>query len=128
MPLTSPTLANFILIIHVMFILFVATGLPLVWIGVPLGWHWVRSVWFRRIHLAAIISVMVESWVGLTCPLTTWEVRARGASAPGLATGFIPYWLHRLFFYYFPPWIFGLVYTLFALAVTFTYWRYPPRR
>ncbi|MHB1950673.1 MAG: DUF2784 domain-containing protein [Acidiferrobacteraceae bacterium] len=122
----KPIIANIVLIVHVAFIVFVVAVPPLVWWGAPRGWRWVRSRGLRNVHLWAIFYVVVESWLGVACPLTVWEADLRGSGAPGAAVGFIPYWLHRLFFYRLPGWVFEVLYTLFAFAVVFTYWRYPP--
>ena len=121
-------LANMILIIHVAFIVFAVSVPPLVWWGAPRGWQWVRGRRLRTIHLLAVCYVAAETWFGIACPLTVWEADLRNDHRQGLAAGFIPYWLHRLFFYQLPPWMFEVAYTLFAVAVVFTYWRYPPTR
>ena len=42
--------------------------------------------------------------------------------------GFVEHWLQRVLYYDAPAWVFTLAYSLFALAVLATWWRYPPRR
>ena len=63
--------ADVLLLGHVLFVGFVVLGLALVLLGNPLGWNWVRNPWFRFAHLAAIGVVVLQSWIGLICPLTT---------------------------------------------------------
>ena len=118
-------LADFILIAHFTFVLFVVGGLALIWTGAAAGWRWVRNGWFRIAHLAAIFVVAIESLLGKLCPLTVWEDALRGAPAE---TGFIARWVHRVLFYSFPEWVFTIAYVLFALAVAVTFWRVPPQR
>jgi hypothetical protein len=120
-------LADFILIVHFLFVLFVVGGLALIWIGAALGWGWVRNFWFRVAHLGAIVFVAGEAIVGIWCPLTVWEARLRGARAE---KSFVAQWVHRLLFYDFPEWVFTTAYVLFALAVAATWWfvRPEPRR
>ena len=60
--------ADFILIIHFLFVLFVVGGLALIWIGAAWGWLWVRNYWFRIAHLVAIAYVAVEAVLGVVCP------------------------------------------------------------
>ena len=118
-------LAELILIIHFAFVLFVVGGLATIWIGAAAGWRWVRNFWFRILHLAAIVFVVVEALVGMVCPLTEWEDALRGAQGD---EGFIARWIHRVLFYSFPEWVFTTAYVLFALAVALTYVFLPPRR
>ncbi len=56
-------LADFIMIVHFAFVLFVVGGLALIWAGAGLGWRWVRNLWFRVAHLAAILFVAGEALV-----------------------------------------------------------------
>jgi hypothetical protein len=121
----APLLADFVLIIHFLFVLFVVGGLALIWIGAATGWRWVREVRFRIAHLAAICFVAAEALLGMICPLTAWEDALRGAPTE---TGFVAHWIHRLLFYSFPEWIFTAAYVVFALAVALTFWLVPPRR
>lgn len=117
-------LADFILIVHVAFVLFVVGGLALIWTGAGLGWRWVRNFWFRVAHLAAIFFVAGEALAGIWCPLTVWEDWLRGG-ARGEA-GFIARWVHRILFYSFPEWVFTVSYLVFALIVATTWWRVRP--
>jgi len=117
-------LADFILIVHFAFVLFVVGGLGLIWCGAILGWAWVRNFWFRIAHVAAILFVSAESIAGLLCPLTVWEDALRGRDAE---KSFIARWVHYLMFYDLPEWVFTLVYCLFAAAVIATWWRVRPR-
>ncbi len=117
-------LADFILITHFVFVLFVTGGLLLIWIGAAAGWRWVRNFWFRVAHLAAICLVALEALFGIMCPLTVWEDALRGSHAE---TSFMARWIHRVLFYSFPEWVFTAAYVLFAMAVALTLWLVSPR-
>jgi len=118
-------LADFILIVHFLFVAFVVGGLALIWVGAAAGWQWVRNFWFRVAHLAAIVFVAGEALAGIWCPLTLWEARLRGGEAD---KSFIAQWIHRLLFYDFPEWVFTVAYVSFALVVAATIWLIPPVR
>jgi hypothetical protein len=117
--------ADAILVLHFAFVLFVVGGLAAIWIGAALGRRWVHNVWFRVVHLAAILFVVAESLAGVWCPLTVWEDALRGTRED---MSFVARWIHRVMFYSFPEWVFTTAYIAFALAVIATYWIVPPRR
>ena len=121
--------ADLVLILHAGFIVFVLLGLIAVLIGMGAGWSWTRNIWFRVVHLAAIAYVVVQSYFGMVCPLTTLEnyLRIRGGQDAYSEAGFIQDWLHRLIFFRAQPWVFTLCYTLFGLLVVATMWFAPPR-
>jgi len=120
-----PLLADTVLIMHFAFVLFVVGGLALIWIGAAASWQWVRNLWFRVAHLAAIVFVAGETIAGIWCPLTVWEAALRGEHPE---KSFVAQWIHRLLFYDFPEWVFTLAYVLFALAVAATWWCVRPAR
>lgn len=118
-------LADAVLTVHLLFVLFVVGGLPAIWIGAALGWTWVRNRRFRVAHLAAILFVTAESLVGIACPLTVWEDLLRQAE-PGQGS-FMQRWIGRLLYYNLPEWGFTVTYGLFALLVLATYLWVRPR-
>ena len=118
-------LADFILVVHFAFVLFVVAGLPLIWIGAVRGWRWIRSFRYRVAHLAAIFVVSAEAAAGLWCPLTLWEDALRGTTPD---KSFIARGTHAVLFYDLPPWVFTTAYFAFATLVALTWWRIPPRR
>lgn len=118
-------LADIVLIVHVVFVLFVVAGLPLIWIGAAAGWRWVRHFGLRSCHLAAILIVSAEAIAGVWCPLTILEDTLRGNSAD---KGFIARWLHALLYYDLPLWVFTAAYVAFAALVVLTWQRIPPIR
>ncbi len=122
-------LADLVLIAHVAFVVVVVAGLGLISIGGFRSWNWIRNPWFRVLHLAGIGLVVVQAWLGVTCPLTTLEMHLRERA--GEATyggGFIAHWLQSLLYYEAPAWVFIAGYSLFGLAVVGSWWRFPPRR
>ena len=119
------TLADAVLLAHVLFVAFVVGGLVCIWIGAWRGWRIVRNFRFRLLHLAAILFVSAEALIGATCPLTVWEDRLRGGPAQN---DFIARWLHRIVYYDFPEWVFLSAYLLFALAVAASFVLIPPHR
>ncbi|MBI3570855.1 MAG: DUF2784 domain-containing protein [Gammaproteobacteria bacterium] len=122
-------LADLILGLHAVFILFVVGGQVLIVAGWALGWVWTRRWLFRLLHLLVIGFVMLEAWFGIICPLTALENILRTASgAVTYENGFIRYWLQQLIFYTAPSWVFTLIYTVFAGLVVLIWFVYPPRR
>ena len=122
-------LANLVLAVHLAVVLFVVVGLVLVVVGNLRRWHWVNHLWFRLAHLGAIAGVVLESWFGLTCPLTTLEMWLRvKANAVAYGGGFVEHWLQRLLYYEAPSWVFVLGYSLFGLLVLATWWYFPPTK
>jgi hypothetical protein len=111
-------LANAVLVVHAGVVLFIGGGLILILLGATFRWRWVRNTWFRVLHLAAIAYVVVESWLGIVCPLTDLEqwLRER-AGQPVHEGGFIAFWLGKLVFYQAAPWVFVAAYSMFAVAV-----------
>jgi hypothetical protein len=122
-------LADLILVTHALFVAFVVLGLIAILLERQLRWGWLRNRRFRLIHLLAIIIVIAEAWLGLACPLTEWENRARvAAGESAYATSFIQHWLHELLFYEFEPWVFTVAYTAFGILVLVAWLLVPPGR
>lgn len=122
-------LANAVLLLHAAVVLFVLGGLLLVVLGNQRGWRWVNRWWFRVLHGATIAVVVAESWLGITCPLTTLEAWLRTrAGVASHGQGFIEHWVQRLLFYDAPGWVFVLAYSAFAALVLAAWWRWPPQR
>lgn len=122
--------ADAILITHSLFVCFVVAGLLLVFIGKWRGWRWVYHFWFRVAHLIAIGVVVLQSWLGMICPLTIWEMQLRALAGDQVYSGaFIAHWLQQLLFYRAPDWVFALLYTAFgALVVASWFWVRPRRQ
>lgn len=122
-------LADAVLVLHFGVVVFVVGGLALVVVGNLAGWPWVNRLWFRLAHMAAIAIVVVQTWLGHLCPLTTLEswLRVRAGSSP-YANSFIGHWVQSILFYEAPYWVFTLVYTIFGLLVVAAWWYFPPRR
>jgi hypothetical protein len=118
-------LADIILIIHFLFVLFVVGSVPLIWIGARLGWRFVRNIRFRLAHLGAILFVSMESLVGMVCPLTLLEDSLRHSPTD---TSFVQRWLHRILFYDVPEGVLTVLYLLFAILVAITFKFVPPSR
>jgi hypothetical protein len=123
-------LADLILVVHTSYVLFVLVGQLLILIGWARGWLWPRNPRFRYLHLLAIGVVAVQSWFGIICPLTVLESQLRiKAGMDGYEDySFIGYWMSRFLFYEAPPWVFAVIYTLFALLVVGSLIVYPPLR
>lgn len=117
--------ADVVLLIHAMFVAFVVGGLAFIWIGALCGWRIVRNFVFRVLHMAAILFVCAEAFIGVACPLTVWEDQLRGRPAE---SGFVARWLRRILYYDFPGWVFLTLYLLFALAVAASFVLTPPSR
>ncbi len=118
-------LANIVAGAHLLIILFILLGVPLVYLGAALHWTWVRSRRWRMLHLGAIVFVAAESMLGITCPLTIWEDTLRGQRT---AAGFIERWIDELIFYDAPTWVFTMAYVIFAALVLVTWILVPPTR
>lgn len=108
--------ADLMLVSHAVFVAFIVFGLLLVYAGGAMAWQWVRSPWFRLLHLAGISYVVVQTWLGLPCPLTVWEITLREKGGDVVYSGsFIAHWIEQLLYYQAPDWIFLLGYTSFGL-------------
>lgn len=120
--------ADLVLFTHVTFVAFVVVGLILILLGKPLHWRWVRNPWFRLAHLLAISYVVGESWFGVMCPLTRWEMELREhAGQAGYSGSFIAHWLDSILYYRAPLWVFTLCYTVFGLIVVASWFWVRPR-
>jgi len=110
--------ADTILVLHVMFVAFVVMGLLLIFIGNFFGWSWVRNPWFRLAHVAAIAVVTLQSWLGVICPLTNWEMTLRSRAGDTVYAGsFISHLLETILYYRAPAWAFTVCYTTFGIIV-----------
>lgn len=121
----TPWVADAILLLHVAFVLFIVLGFVAIWLGAAWGKRWSTDPWLRGLHLAAIAIVVLESWLGLPCPLTVWEDALRGTHTN---IGFVAHWLRALLFWNLPAWFFTALYTAVGALAVATWLRIPPRR
>jgi hypothetical protein len=122
--------ADAVLLLHVLFVVFVTAGLILIFVGNSLGWSWVKNRRFRWAHLAAVAVVVLQSWFGAICPLTTVEMVLRSRAGDATYTGsFISHWLETILYYRAPAWVFALCYTAFGvLVIASWFWIRPQRK
>jgi uncharacterized membrane protein YqgA involved in biofilm formation len=130
MPGLLQHLADAVLVLHLAVVLFVVGGLVVVVAGNLRGWRFANAPAFRWAHLALIVTVVVQSWFGLECPLTTLEnwLRAQAGATGYGGGGFIQHWVSAILFYTAPTWVFAVVYTAFGAAVLASWLAWPPRR
>jgi hypothetical protein len=117
-------MADVILVVHFLIVLFNVGGLLVVWIGAGLGWRWVRNPWFRYLHLGAIAFVAAEALLGMMCPLTVWEDMLRGGVR---AESFVGRGVRYLLYYDAPEWVFTVAYVAWTAATLVTLKWVPPR-
>lgn len=118
-------LADAVLVLHALLVLFIVGGLAAVWVGAAFRQSWACNRMFRLTHLAAISVVAALAAFDAPCPLTLLEDWLR-TGAIG-SRGFIQRWVSALLYYDLPLWVFAVSYVAFLLAVLVTWWRIPPR-
>jgi hypothetical protein len=118
--------ADLVTVIHAGYVAFVVIGFVAILVGGAAGWHWVRNIYFRVVHLTMILFVCCEALIGATCPLTVWEnmLRVKGGES-GYSRDFVGYWFDWLIFYDAPPWVFTSVYLTFGASVLLAFWFVP---
>lgn len=122
-------MADGVLIVHVLFVVFVVFGLLAVYAGYFLQWQWVRQPVWRVAHLLAIGYVVVQAWLGIVCPLTTLEMALREKAGEVVYSGsFIQHWLQNLLFFDAPDWVFVLVYSVFGSLVLASWFVVRPQK
>lgn len=121
-------LADAILVLHVAIVAFVVLGTLAILAGGPLGWRWVRGRGFRIAHLALMVFIALQAWLGRLCPLTEWEQALRlRAGQDAYGGSFVEHWLSRLIFFDAPWWTFVAAYTFLAILLAACWWLWPPR-
>lgn len=126
-PVLFRLLADAVLALHVLVVLFVVFGLLLILVG-RRRWRWVRNPWFRLAHLLAIVVVVLQAWLGRICPLTTLEMALRERAGDAVYSGsFIAHWMQALLYYDAPIWFFAMVYSVFGLLVVGSWFFIRPR-
>jgi hypothetical protein len=121
--------ADVILFTHALFVGFVVFGLVFILVGKLRSWAWVRNPWFRCAHVAGIGIVVLQSWFGAMCPLTTWEMSLREKGGGAVYSGaFVAHWLESILYYRAPEWVFAACYTVFGVLVAATWYWIRPRR
>lgn len=122
-------LADVVAVIHLGYVVFVILGFTLIVMGIILKWQWVRNLWFRIAHLAAIAGVALEAILGINCPLTVLEFSLRFGVAPSeRRVSFVGNIIDSILYYDAPPWVFTIIYVGFALLVAITFIMAPPSR
>jgi len=120
--------ADLIVSIHFVYVIIVVGGFIVIILGGVLKWRFVRNFYFRAIHLAMILIVVLETLFGITCPLTDLEYELRTAAGQQNITNssFIARIIQKIMFYEFPPIVFIIVYCIFGAAVLISWWLIPP--
>ncbi len=115
-------LADIVLILHFLFVLFNVMGILLIWIGKYMNWQWVHYFWFRAVHFASILLVVFFSLLDISCPLTVLEKNLRLLGGEGFYNqSFIQFWIHKILFYNAPEEIFIIIYIIFSMLVAGTF-------
>jgi len=127
-PHTYALLADLIVVVHLLIVLYVLFGAALILVGWPLRWRFVRNPWFRVSHVVVIAVVAGQAAFGVLCPLTTWEydLRVKAGVTPD-ERSFIGRLAHDILFVDVPQANLNVIYIVFAALVVATLIGCPPR-
>ena len=117
-------IADLVLVLHAMVVIFNAGGLAMILVGGPLGWVWVRHRGFRIAHISLMGLVTVEALFGMTCPLTLLEDWLRGVATE---QSFVQRWVTALIYWNAPLWVFAVLYAVILATVIVAWFVWPPR-
>ena len=120
-------LADGVLFAHVAIAAFIVVGQLAIIVGGVVGSRAVRNLKFRLTHLALIVFVAAETWLGQLCPLTHLEQYLRlRAGQQTYSESFTQHWLAPLIFFDAPWWVFTAIHSLAALIVAGSWLLVPP--
>ncbi len=120
-------MADLILVVHALYVLGIVVPIPLILLGAWRGWRFVGNRWFRRMHLAMIGVVVLETLLQVACPLTVLEVGFRDRMAPEVSPpSFLAHWVRRWLYYNWPPRVFTAIYLATGALVVVLYVLVPP--
>ncbi len=122
-------LADVLVFIHFLYVLFAVGGLVFILLGAACKWKGVRNPIFRTVHLIAVGLVALEAATGVDCPLTVWEFDLRHLAGQAVEQNisFVARLVRLIIFYDLPHWVFTVLHIGFALLVIATYIVVPPR-
>lgn len=128
-PDTLVVLADLVVGLHLLVVVFAVGGLAVVWIGAPLRWRFVRRPLFRFLHLGLVVLVALQAVADVLCPLTVLEAwLRRRAGRPVEEATFLGRLIHELLFVDLAPRVLTALYVGFAALCLGTLWLVPPRR
>ena len=117
-------IADTILFLHFCIVIFLTSGLFLVPIGYKLDWGWTANLKLRLCHIGLMGLVALETFLGITCPLTFFENHLRGVSR---SESFIGHWINQIMYWDLPTLFFIILYAV-CLGWVFLMWKlFPPR-
>mgnify|MGYP001973931191 CR=1 FL=1 len=118
-------MADLILIIHFLIVVFIISLFALIPYGYHKKWTWVSLKKIRYTHLLLITFITIESILGFICPLTVLENNLRGIITNQT---FISKYLSKIIFYNFSSSVFlSLYFTGFLFAVYLSL-KFPPKK
>jgi Protein of Unknown function (DUF2784) len=119
-------IADAVLAVHVMIILFNALGLLIVPIGGLLGWRFVRIRWWRLLHIALLAAVAIQALAGRACILTLWQAALAGAATepPPLIARLV----NAVIYWPLPIWVFAVLYAAAVGWALCLLWLVPSER
>jgi hypothetical protein len=66
-------LSKVVALVHLLYVMFVVLGLIFIYIGLIFRLKVIRNIYFRVIHLIAMIAVAIQQYYVINCPLTILE-------------------------------------------------------
>jgi hypothetical protein len=122
-------LADAVLWLHVIVVLFNVFGLVVVPIGAWRGWKFVHVFWWRALHVALLAVVAIQAVFGRACFLTLWQSDLlQQAGRAGSNAPLIQRWVTRLIFWPLPLWVFLVLYLAIWAYALALWWLVPPSR
>ncbi len=116
--------ANFFLLIHVLFTIFMLITPIIIYIGMLQSWHWINNPGFRHTHIFFLVFVIFEVCLASPCPLAVWEDQCREKAGMTMrySAGFFDFWSERLLGLTLNAWAFNLIFGSLAVITFIEYY------
>ena len=116
-------IADFILFIHLIIAIFIATGMVIFPIGWLLSWRWCKNFSLRVTQLGLIVVVFIETLIGVNCLLTVAENYLR---AQAIHQSFIGSLMSNLLYWNMSETLFFYLYGICVVWVLILWILFPP--